>query len=81
LGSNGAKGTANTFAKLNTPIVSGDKHYPYTIDNAHGVGLSSILDHKYNKGLSSWAQSNGIILSNGRFQHLLYFEGKFTNLI
>ena len=81
LGSNGAKGTANTFAKLNTPIVSGDKHYPYTIDNAHGVGVSSILDHKYNKGLSSWAQSNGIILSNGRFQHLLYFEGKFTNLI
>ena len=81
LGSNGAKGTPNTFAKLNTPIVSGDKHFPYTIDNAYGVGISSKLDHKYNKGLSSWAQSNGIILSNGRFQHLLYFEGKFTNLI
>lgn len=81
LGSNGAKGTPNTFAKLNTPIVSGDKHYPYSIDNAHGVGLSSVLDHKYNKGMSSWAQSNGIILSNGKFQHLLYFEGKFTNLI
>lgn len=81
LGANGAKGTPNTFAKLNTPIVSGDKHHPYTFDNAHGVGLSSVLDHVYNKGLSSWAQSNGIILSNGRFQHLLYFGGKFTNLI
>lgn len=80
LGSNGAKGTPNTFAKLNTPIVSGDKHYPYTLDNAYGVGLSSVLDHEYNKGLSSWAQSNGVILDNGKFQHLLYFEGKFTNL-
>lgn len=81
LGSNGAKGTPRTFARLNTPVVSGDKHYPYTIDNAYGVGLSSVLDHKYNRGMSSWAQSNGIILPNGRFQHLLYFDGKFTNLI
>jgi hypothetical protein len=81
LGSNGAKGTPRTFARLNTPVVSGDKHYPYTIDNAYGVGLSSVLDHKYNRGMSSWAQSNGIVLSNGRFQHLLYFDGKFTNLI
>jgi hypothetical protein len=81
LGSNGAKGTPETFAKLPHPVVSGDKHHCYTIDDAYGVGVSSVLDHKYNKGMSSWAQSNGIILSNGRFQHLLYFEGKFTNLI
>jgi len=81
LGSNGAKGTAITFAKLPHPVVSGDKHHCYTIDEAYGVGVSSVLDHKYNKGMSSWAQSNGIILSNGRFQHLLYFDGKFTNLI
>lgn len=81
LGANGAKGTPRTFAKLNTPIVSGDKHFPYTLDNAYGVGLSAVLDHEYNRGLSSWAQSNGIILSNGRYQHLLYFDGKFTNLI
>jgi hypothetical protein len=81
LGSNGAKGTPLTFAKLNTQIVSGDKHHSYTLDNAYGVGLSAVLDHNYNKGMSSWTQSNGIILSNGRFQHLLYFNGKFTNLI
>jgi hypothetical protein len=81
LGSNGAKGTPETFAKLPHPVVSGDKHFCYTIDDAYGVGISSIMDHKYNKGMSSWAQSNGIILSNGRFQHLIYFEGKFTNLI
>jgi hypothetical protein len=81
LGSNGAKGTPETFAKLPHPVISGDKHHTYTIDNAYGVGISSVLDHKYNKGMSSWAQSNGIVLSNGRFQHLMYFEGKFTNLI
>lgn len=81
LGANGAKGTPETFAKLPHPVVSGDKHHCYTIDDAYGVGISSVLDHKYNKGMSSWAQSNGIILSNGRFQHLLYFDGKFTNLM
>jgi hypothetical protein len=81
LGANGAKGTPETFAKLPHPVVSGDKHNCYTLDDAYGVGISSVLDHKYNKGMSSWAQSNGIILSNGRFQHLLYFDGKFTNLI
>lgn len=81
LGSNGAKGTPETFAKLPHPVISGDKHHCYTLDDAYGVGISGVLDHKYNKGMSSWAQSNGIILSNGRFQHLLYFDGKFTNLM
>lgn len=81
LGSNGAKGTPETFAKLPHPVISGDKHFCYTIDDAYGVGVSAVLDHGYNAGMSSWAQSNGIILSNGRFQHLLYFDGKFTNLI
>jgi hypothetical protein len=81
LGANGAKGTPETFAKLPHPVISGDKHFCYTIDDAYGVGVSSRLDHGYNAGMSSWAQSNGIILSNGRFQHLLYFDGKFTNLI
>jgi hypothetical protein len=81
LGSNGAKGTPLTFAKLPHPVISGDKHHCYTLDEAYGVGISGVLDHKYNKGMSSWAQSNGIILSNGKFQHLLYFDGKFTNLI
>ena len=81
LGSNGSKGTPLTFSKLPHPVVSGDKHHCYTLDEAYGVGISGVLDHKYNKGMSSWAQSNGIILSNGRFQHLLYFDGKFTNLM
>jgi len=81
LGSNGAKGTPNTFAKLPHPVVSGDKHHCYTLDEAYGVGVSTVLDHGYNRGMSSWAQSNGVILSNGRFQHLLYFDGKYTNLI
>lgn len=81
LGANGAKGSPLTFVKLNTPIVSADKHHMYTIDNAYGVGVSSRLDHGYNKGMSNWGQGNGIILSNGRFQHLMCFNGKFTNLI
>lgn len=80
LGSNGAKGTPTTFKKLNTKLVSGDKHFLYTLDNAYGVGVTSVLDHKYNRGMSSWIQSSGLIHSNGTFQHLIFAGGKFTTL-
>jgi hypothetical protein len=81
LGANGAKASPSTFSSLQIKIVSADKHTMYTIDNAHGVGVSTYLDHGYNKGLSSWNQSNGVILENGTYQHLLFEGGKFTNLI
>ena len=81
LGSNGAKGTPTTFKKLNVKIVSGDKHFLYSLDGAHGVGISTHKDMGYNKGLSSWTKSHGIIHENGKFQHLIYVDGKFTELI
>lgn len=80
LGSNGAKGTPITFKKLNTKIVSGDKHFLYTYDNAFGVGITTVLDHGYNRGMSSWIQASGLIHSNGTFQHLIFAGGKFTTL-
>ena len=80
LGSNGAKGTPNTFKKLNVKIVSGDKHFLYTLDGAYGVGVSSDRKHGYNSGLSSWTVSHGVINGNGKFQHLIYVDGKFSEL-
>lgn len=80
LGANGAKGTPRTFKRLNTKLVSGDKHFPYTIDTAYGVGVTTVLDHRYNRGMSSWMQSSGIIHENGTFQHLMFAGGKFTTL-
>jgi hypothetical protein len=81
LGSNGAKGTPNTFRKLNVKIVSGDKHFLYTLDGAYGVGVSTVKDHGYNRGLSSWTQSHGVINANGKFQHLIFSGNKFSNLL
>lgn len=81
LGSNGAKGTPNTFKKLNVKIVSGDKHFLYSLDGAHGVGISTHKDMGYNRGLSSWTKSHGVIHENGKYQHLIYVDGKFTNFI
>jgi hypothetical protein len=80
LGSNGARGTANTFKKLNVKLVSGDKHFLYTIDGARGVGISTTKFMGYNQGLSSWTKSHGVVNSLGKFQHLIYVKGKFTNL-
>lgn len=81
LGSNGAKGTATTFKKLNVKIVSGDKHFLYQLDGASGVGVSTNRKHGYNQGLSSWTQSHGVVNKNGKFQHLNYVQGKFSELI
>lgn len=81
LGANGSRGTPNQFHKLNIKILSGDKHNIYTYDLAYGLGISGRLDHGYNRGMSSWSQGNGIIHQNGEFQHLMYFNGKFTNQI
>lgn len=81
LGANGSRGTPNQFHKLNVKILSGDKHNMYTYDLAYGLGISGRLDHGYNRGMSSWGQGNGIIHRNGEYQHLMYFNGKFTNQI
>lgn len=80
-GANGGKSSPTTFKKLNVKIVAGDKHQPYTLDGARGVGVSTVLDHGYNLGLSSWVQSHGAIGDNGKFQHLIYSGGRFTDLI
>lgn len=81
MGSNGAKGTATTFKKLNVKVVSGDKHFLYTLDGAYGVGVSTNRKHGYNQGLSSWTVSHGVINSKGKFQHLIYVDGKFSELL
>lgn len=81
LGANGAKGAPNTFKRLNTKLVSADKHFIYTYDNAYGVGITAKLDHVYNRGMSSWVQSSGLIHANGTFQHLIFAGGKFTTLM
>ena len=81
LGANGAKGVPSTFKRLNTKIVSADKHFLYTYDHAYGVGVTTRLDHGYNRGMSPWVQSSGLIHANGTFQHLIFAGGKFTTLM
>lgn len=80
LGSNGAKASPTTFRKLNTKIISGDKHFPYRLDGALGVGISTHKQHGYNKGLSSWVKCHVGIHSNGKAQHYIYVNNKFTTL-
>lgn len=79
LGASGAKGTPETFRKLNTKIVSGDKHFLYTLDGACGIGIVAKKDHGYNKGLGKWVQSIGLVNRHGKFQHAIYKNGVFTN--
>lgn len=80
-GANGSRGSANAYKKLNVKIVSGHGHSIYTLDGAYGVGISTEKDHGYNLGLSSWTKSHGVINGYGKYQHLIYTNGKFTELI
>ncbi|MHB8762545.1 MAG: hypothetical protein ACYC6J_09250 [Coriobacteriia bacterium] len=80
LGSNGAKASPLTFRKLNVKIISGDKHFIYKLDGAIGVGVSTHKKHGYNKGLSSWVNAHVGIHTNGKAQHFIYRNNKFTTL-
>lgn len=82
MGSGGAKGSVNSFKKLNTKIVTAHSHSCSTIDGSYVVGITCHEDHGYNKGISSWQKSIGVINEFGKFQHLFYADNdKFSNLI
>jgi hypothetical protein len=70
LGSNGSRGSAIQFRKLNTKMVTAHTHSPSRFDNAICVGTTTKLRLSYNKGASGWLQSHVIIFPNGKCQHI-----------
>lgn len=81
-GASGSRGSVNSFKKLNTKIVTAHSHSCSTIDGSYVVGITCHEDHGYNKGISSWQKSIGVINEFGKFQHLFYADNdKFSNLI
>ena len=78
LGSNGAKGSIESYRKMSTKIIVGHSHTPVRIDKAISVGTSTHLREDYNKGASNWLNAHVIIHKNGTAQHLIFVDGKFT---
>lgn len=72
-GINGAKGSINSFKRLNQKMIHGHTHSPAIIDGVTCVGVSCKLWLYYNsKGLSSWAHADAIIHESGKNQLIVY---------
>lgn len=78
IGANGSRGSANQFKNLNTKNVTGHTHAPIRLDGHASVGTLTFKRLTYNKGMSSWMQSNFIIYPNGKGHHVHIIGGKYT---
>jgi len=82
LSSNGSKGSANGFRKLNTKVVVAHTHSIKTLDGVYVVGITCHEEHGYNAGISSWQKSIGVINEFAKFQHMMYTDNnQFTSLM
>ena len=80
LGSSGSRGSAMQFKDMNTKNITGHTHSPIRIDGHSSVGTLTHLRVGYNKGLSSWLNSNVVIYPNGKIQHIHIINNKYTTL-
>lgn len=76
-GANGSRGSATQFKNLNTKSIGGHGHAAFRYDGSLTVGTLTLMDMGYNKGLSSWTQSNVLVYPDGKAQHIHYINGKF----
>jgi len=65
-GTNGSRGTSNSYAKLGVKTVIGHRHTPSITDGCYTVGVIGKLNQGYNTLPSSWAHANCIIYANGK---------------
>lgn len=67
-GANGSKGSLSIFEKGIGNCVTAHTHTAAILREACSVGTSSLMDMKYNQGLSNWTRTCCLIYSNGTKQ-------------
>lgn len=80
IGSNGSRGGVIQFKNLNTKNITGHTHTPCREDGHSSVGTLTHLRVGYNKGASSWMNTNVVIYPNGKSQHVHIINNKYTTL-
>jgi len=80
IGANGSRGSAIQFAQMNTKSITGHTHSPIRLDGHLSVGTLTHLRVGYNKGLSSWMNTNVVIYPNGKAQHIHIVNNRYTTL-
>jgi hypothetical protein len=74
-GANGAIGSALGFSKLGGKTMIGHSHTPQIIDGCYQVGVMGALDQGYNTLPSSWLNTHGLVLANGKRQLINIIDG------
>lgn len=74
-GANGARGSLSGFSKIGVKTMIGHPHSPGIEKGAYQVGTSTYLEADYAEGPSSWFQTHGIVLPNGKRQLINIIEG------
>ena len=70
-GSNGSRGSAVTFKRLNLQMISGHTHSPQIYANGMIVGTNTNLEQGYTiGGASSWSHANGVLYPDGMYSLL-----------
>ena len=80
-GSNGARGSLNTFNKGIGNCVTAHTHTAAILRNTYSVGTVGLMDMKYNEGMSNWTRTCCLIYSNGTKQLVNFIpnsEGEYT---
>jgi hypothetical protein len=77
LGANGARGAIRSFAKMGRRANIGHSHTAGIFEGIWQAGTSSLLDMKYNRGMSSWSHSHIITYENGKRAMLTMRNGKY----
>ena len=80
IGANGSRGGVIQFKNLNTKNITGHTHSPCREDGHSSVGTLTHLRVGYNKGASSWMNTNVVIYPNGKSQHIHIVNNKYTTL-
>lgn len=77
LGLNGAKSSMQSLEKIYGRCVVAHAHSASILRSVFRVGVMGNLDMGYNRGPSSWTQTNAIVYDNGQVQLLNYIDGKW----
>jgi hypothetical protein len=76
-GANGGRGSPAAFAKMGPKSITAHAHSPSITDGHMCVGTNSKLDLGYNKGLSSWSHTDGLLYDNGHRTLITMMNGRW----
>lgn len=77
LGANGARGGVNTYKILGARHNIGHGHSATIMDSVYMAGIKGKLDQIYNKGASSWSQSDVVTYKNSKRAMITWKNNKY----